>query len=258
MSKRFFSRRQVLQGGAIGLAAATVAEFGTRAASAASRHRGPMTGVATTRRAQGTPMTGQTVPELAAFDDAIAALMSKWNLPGGQLAVAKNGRLALNRGYGLADVDREEPVLPESLFRVGSVSKAITAVAIMALIDAGKLALDTKVFPLLDLEGPRGAGYDPRLDRITVEQLLVHSGGWDRDSSTIDPTFLPWSRMAAATMGVDDPPMPPQSFVSCLASRSISIPAANRSTPTSATTCLATSSSASPGSSTATTCRSMS
>jgi N-acyl-D-amino-acid deacylase len=89
---------------------------------------------------------------------------------------------------------------------MGSVAKAVTAIAIMMLVDAGKLTLDTNVFPLLDLEPPHGATIDPRFNDITVEHLLVHSGGWDRDTTGVDPTLLPWSRMAAANVGVDDPP----------------------------------------------------
>lgn len=191
---RGLSRRQVVSGAGAGIATAAAVRLGVRAESAAARH------------VQHMPITGEAFPALAAFDDAITALMTKYGLPGGQLAVAKDARLVLNRGYGLADVDQQEQVQPESLFRIASVSKAFTAVAILTLVDAGKLTLDTKAFLLLDLEPPPGANLDPRFDDITVEHLLVHAGGWDRDVSGIEPTFLPWSRTVAATMGVDDPP----------------------------------------------------
>src|SRR3954468_13214453 len=58
------------------------------------------------------PMTGQAVPELAGLDAMMGALMTRWSLPGGQLAVARDGRLLLNRGYGLADVEGNAPVEP--------------------------------------------------------------------------------------------------------------------------------------------------
>jgi N-acyl-D-amino-acid deacylase len=153
---------------------------------------------------QAIPATGQAVAELAGFDQAITTLMPKWHLPGGQLAVARDGRLVFNRGYGLADVDQQLAVQPDALFRVASVSKAVTAVAILALVDAGKLALDDKAFPLLGLPLVTQATSDPRLDTITVQDLLVHAGGWD-SSTGVDPQFLPFSRMAAATVGLDDP-----------------------------------------------------
>jgi N-acyl-D-amino-acid deacylase len=131
-------------------------------------------------------------------------LMVRWQLPGGQVALAKDGRLVLNRGYGLADVERGEPVQPTSLFRIASVTKAITAVAILTLVDAGALALDEAVFPLLAFAPPPRATMDPRLATITVQDLLVHTGGWD-SAQSFDPQGLPFSRMAAASVGLADP-----------------------------------------------------
>ena len=151
-------------------------------------------------------MTGQEVPELAGFDRRIAAIMKKWHLPGGQLAIAKGKRLVLNQGYGYADVEKEELVQPDSLFRIGSVSKTITAVAILTLVDAGHLSLGDKAFRILDhLKLPKGATVDARFDEITVQNLLQHAGGFDTWKS-YEPPALPWSRMAAGVLGVQDPP----------------------------------------------------
>jgi len=131
--------------------------------------------------------------------------MRKWRVPGGQLAVAKDGRLVLDRGYGFADAAARTPVQPDNLFRIASVTKTITTVAILALVDDGQLALADKVFPLLAFAPPPHATVDPRLNEITVQDLLVHAGGWDSTKS-FDPQYLPWSRMAAATVGTEDPP----------------------------------------------------
>ncbi len=150
------------------------------------------------------PATGQPAPELAAVEAVLRELMVRWGLPGGQLALAKDGRLVLNRGYGLADVDAGAPVQPTSLFRIASVTKAITAVAILTLVDAGTLALDDAVFPLLAFAPPPHATPDPRLQAITVQDLLVHAGGWD-SAQSFDPQGLPFSRMAAAMVGLADP-----------------------------------------------------
>lgn len=151
-----------------------------------------------------TPTAGQAVPALAGFDDVMTALMQQYRLPGGQLAVAKDGRLVLNRSYGVADA-AGTPVQPDNLFRIASVTKTITTVAVLTLVDDGKLALDDKVFPLLNFSPPPHATVDPRLNHITVKDLLVHAGGWDSTKS-FDPQYLPWSRMAAATVGTEDPP----------------------------------------------------
>ncbi|HUT11069.1 MAG TPA: serine hydrolase domain-containing protein, partial [Thermoguttaceae bacterium] len=84
------------------------------------------------------PTTGPAVPELAAFDRTMCDLLEKWGIPGGALAVAKDGRLLLARGYGLADVEAQQPVQPDALFRIASVSKPITAAAVLVLVEQGR------------------------------------------------------------------------------------------------------------------------
>jgi len=150
------------------------------------------------------PISGEPVPELAGLDRTMTELMARWELPGGQLAVAKDGRLVFNRGYGLADVEADEPVQPDALFRIASVSKAITAVAILELVDDGLLALDDKAFPLLALEPTANAPVDPRLADITIEHLLVHAGGWDSGAS-FEAQDPPWSGLAALVLGDPQP-----------------------------------------------------
>jgi len=125
------------------------------------------------------PITGVSVPELKALDQALTALMAKHALLAGQVAVSKNGRLVYNRGFGFADKERKVPVQPTHLFRIASVTKPITAVAIMGLFQEGKLKLDDKAFTLLkNLKPAPGAKIDKRLNQITVRNLLEHSGGW--------------------------------------------------------------------------------
>jgi uncharacterized protein (TIGR03437 family) len=73
--------------------------------------------------------------------------------------------------------------------RIASLSKTITAVTIMHLVEAGKLSLDEPAFALLpDLQAPGGVDKDPRLASITIRELLTHSGGWDSQKSGFDPT----------------------------------------------------------------------
>lgn len=154
------------------------------------------------------PVSGQAVPELAEFDALITKIMSKWNFPGGQLSITREARLVYNRGFGYASVEDGEVVEPDMTFRIASNTKPITAVAIMKLIDAGEIKLDTPVFPLLALEGPANAPYDARLDTITIEQLLVHSGGWNSAATGIDPQYLPWPALASHLLDAESPPNP--------------------------------------------------
>lgn len=129
--------------------------------------------------------TGDEVPELRALDTLMTGFLTSHSIPGASVAVTDQGRLVYARGFGYADVAAREKVQPESLFRIASISKPLTAVAIFRLIEAGKLSLDDKIFDVLDHYDPPkpDAKVDPRLAQITIRQLLQHSGGWDRDKS---------------------------------------------------------------------------
>ncbi|OYV65111.1 MAG: hypothetical protein B7Z72_12530, partial [Gemmatimonadetes bacterium 21-71-4] len=128
---------------------------------------------------------------MESYDRFIPAFLHKWQLPGGSIAVAKNGRLVLARGYGWADAEAKQPVVPGSLFRIASVSKPITAAAVLRLAEQQRLSLDDRAFDLLPkFRLPDGPGIDARLRTITVRQLLQHTAGWDRDKS-FDPMFRP-------------------------------------------------------------------
>ncbi len=147
------------------------------------------------------PPSGVT-PEQS-FQSVIPALMSKWNIPGGSVALARNGSIVLAKGYGQADKSGPAPVTTSSLFRLASLSKPVTAAAALKLYEAGSLDLEARVFDILnDVVPPPGASVDPRLAQITVRDLLRHSGGWDRGLS-FDPMFR--SREIAAALGVAPP-----------------------------------------------------
>jgi N-acyl-D-amino-acid deacylase len=127
---------------------------------------------------------------LASFDRTVGEFMRERKVPGGALAVVKDRRLVYARGYGWADRERQEPVRPESLFRIASISKPITAVGVLKLAEAGKLDLDAHVFDLVKADPfvAEGKTPDARLPGITVRQCLQHTGGWDRGKS-FDPMF---------------------------------------------------------------------
>src|SRR5438105_631526 len=80
------------------------------------------------------PITGRADPELSVFDEVMTKFLRDHPVPGAALAVAKEGRLVYVRGFGYADPDRGRAVLPKSRFRVASISKPITAAAILRLI----------------------------------------------------------------------------------------------------------------------------
>lgn len=153
-------------------------------------------------RWQPIPITGIEVPGLADLDRLMTSLMAKYGVIGGALAVAKDGRLVYARGFGLADREANQVVQPESLFRIASVSKSITSVAILKLYEEGRLDLDAKVFRILsDLQPPSGASMDPRIQEINVRQLLQNSSGLVRSCFGISRENI----AAAQAVGVPPP-----------------------------------------------------
>jgi N-acyl-D-amino-acid deacylase len=147
------------------------------------------------------PMSGFAVPELRAFDDAMLQFMRQRGIKAGTLAVMKDGRVVLSRSYGYADAKRTLTLGPDPPLRIASISKPITAAAVLRLIREGKLKLDTKAFALLALKPPPGKA-DPRLADITIRHLLDHQGGWDKEA-TFDPMFQ--SVKIAAALGKRGP-----------------------------------------------------
>jgi len=136
------------------------------------------------------PVSGLYQKELSSLDHSIKKFLKEHHTPGAAVAVSYRGRLVYARGFGYTDLEQKQSVEPDSLFRIASISKPITAVAIMKLVEQKKLNLDTKVFDILKEYQNQVAQntIDPRLKEITIQQLLHHTGGWDRTAS-FDPMF---------------------------------------------------------------------
>src|SRR5688500_12797665 len=138
------------------------------------------------------------------FEDAVLSLMQKYGIPGGAVAVVRDGNLIYARGFGYADVANKTAVQPDALFRIASVSKPITSAAIMTLVEEGKLELDDRMAPFVAHLAPvPGATVDPRWDDITIRQLLNHTGGWDRGKP--NGGFDPMDRPIVAANAVNAP-----------------------------------------------------
>ena len=102
------------------------------------------------------PISGRAGPGLEPFDLAMQTIIDRHGLAGAALAVAKEGRLVLAKGYGWADVARAETVRPDTLFGLASLSKSITATATLKLVEQNKLRLDDRVFDLVRIAAPAG------------------------------------------------------------------------------------------------------
>mgnify|MGYP002623498139 CR=1 FL=1 len=115
--------------------------------------------------------------EFPAMDHVVDSFMRFWALKGVSIAVTRNDSLLYARGYGKAGYST--PMTPGTTMRLASVSKLLTAVGIMRLVEEGKLQLETPVFgPFGVLDEYDSAIRDDNYYLMTVEHLLRHQGGF--------------------------------------------------------------------------------
>ncbi len=147
--------------------------------------------------------TNSSGNEYVGLEKTINSFLHKWSIVGASVAIAKDGKLVYAKGFGYADTASKVETQPFNQFRIASISKLVTAVAIMKLKEEGKLSLDDKVF------GPDGILNDPYFDEpkdkrvyeITVAHLLGHEAGWSQRYG--DQMFMP--TLIADKMGVKPP-----------------------------------------------------
>ena len=116
------------------------------------------------------PLAPLDAKHLASIDDFVNHEMSRQRIPGLELGIYSRGRILLAKGYGLANVELNVPVKPETVMQSGSVGKQFVSTAIMMLVEEGKISLDdsiTKYFP----DAP--ATWKP----IRIKNLLSHTSG---------------------------------------------------------------------------------
>lgn len=122
----------------------------------------------------GASAAAQQPAPLARFDDYANTSLREWDVPGLAVAVVKDGKVVLSKGYGVRKVGESARVDEHTLFSIGSISKSFTAMALGMLVDEGKLSWDDPVsqyLPYLQL-------HDPYVTReLTVRDLLTHRSG---------------------------------------------------------------------------------
>lgn len=113
----------------------------------------------------------------SSLDPFIAEEMKKQHLPGLVFVLVKDGRVVLSKGYGWANLEQKIPATPErTIFRIGSITKVFTAMALMQLADRRKLDLHDDVNRFLDRPG-----VDQKYDQpVRVRHLLTHTAGFDQ------------------------------------------------------------------------------
>jgi len=119
------------------------------------------------------PPPPTTVEDL---DRRLADVLREAKVPGAAVAVVEAGKVALLKGYGMADAAAGTAATPDTTFRAGSISKSLTSIAIMKLVEQGKLTLDAKLSdlaPEIKTENPWQA-----TDPVRLVHLLEHTAGW--------------------------------------------------------------------------------
>src|SRR6202166_1510974 len=116
-----------------------------------------------------TSVFAQQAPD--AVDEYVRAEMQKQHIPGLSLLVSRDGKPIRALGYGLANVELQVPVKPETVFQSGSVGKQFTATAVMMLVEEGKVKLDE---PITDYLKDAPATWK----QVTIRELLSHTAGF--------------------------------------------------------------------------------
>jgi CubicO group peptidase (beta-lactamase class C family) len=116
-------------------------------------------------------------PTFEPLHEQIRSAMQRLNVPGVSVGILHQGK-EHTAGFGVTNVDHPSAVAAETLFQIGSITKTVTATAVMRLVEAGTLDLDTPIqryVPDLQLADETVAA------RVTMRHLLTHTAGWDGD-----------------------------------------------------------------------------
>ena len=132
------------------------------------------------------------IKSLRPIDSMVNRVMKSLRLEGATVAVVKDEKLIYAKGFGYADKEGKELVEANHRFRIGSVSKLITAIAVLKLVDDGEIGLDDYVFGENGiLKGkPYNSIKNNNFYKIKVKHLLNHTSGWSLLTYG-DPMFIP-------------------------------------------------------------------
>ncbi len=123
------------------------------------------------------PATAPAQSRKLLVDSRVREEMAERHIPGAAVAVLRGGKIELIKGYGMADIERNLTVTPDTVFQIASTTKPFTAMAVMMLVEDGKVSLDEKASKYLPWLPPIYAD-------VTVRHLLTHTSGVNRDVRT--------------------------------------------------------------------------
>jgi CubicO group peptidase (beta-lactamase class C family) len=128
--------------------------------------------------AQSTPAATQprSSKSTQLLDDRVKGIMERQHIPGMAVVVIKNEQVQELKGYGVTDITTKQPVSPDTQFAIGSITKPFTAMAIMMLVEEGKVDLDKPISQYL-------SDLPTQWAPLTLRQLLSHTSGISEEGS---------------------------------------------------------------------------
>jgi len=151
----------------------------------------------------------QSITNFSSLDNAIENLRTQHNAPGFQVAIVKDERLVYANYYGNASLDGSELVSDDSVFRIASISKPVTVIALLNLVQDGIIGLNDTVFGTNGILGNDFGTppYGPGIEDIQVIHLIDHLSGWT--NNPVDPMFanINWTQQEVINDIVDNRPL---------------------------------------------------
>ena len=132
------------------------------------------------------------------LDRQLAELFKAGAVPGASVVLIENGQITFEKGYGFADVAKQIPATSQTPFRAGSISKGLTSIGVMTLVERGRLSLDT---PLRTI-APEIHFINPweQTDPVRLVHLLEHTTGWpDISTRVLSKDEAAWSTLQGIT-----------------------------------------------------------
>jgi CubicO group peptidase (beta-lactamase class C family) len=140
-------------------------------------------------------VSGISAERIERIGPAVQQLLQEGKFPGVSVTVARAGRVAYQREFGFADLEKKAPIAKDTIYRIFSMSKPVTGVAVMMLVEEGRIVLDDPVsryipcfknLQVFESEGPDGVKVQKADREVTLRDLLRHTAGFGY-GGTADP-----------------------------------------------------------------------
>ncbi len=123
--------------------------------------------------------------QIVKIDSICQSFIDKGNTAGLSFGLSHNGKTIFSKGYGLANIESKKPATDSTIYAIASISKFITAITTMRIVEAGKLSLSDKIIDHIE-----GFPQQKYMDEITIEHLLRHQSGLVDHEDWFDSIYI--------------------------------------------------------------------